>query len=82
MASRKTLNLENLQTLGAARLAEILIERATGNATIKWRRLELSTEAGVEAVAAAIGKRLATTELDEGRTVLDVWPGPQVLERF
>jgi hypothetical protein len=35
MASRKTPNLENLQALGAARLAEVLIELATGNATIK-----------------------------------------------
>ncbi len=60
MASKKTLNLDNLQALGARRLAEILLELGTGDAGVKRRlRLELNAEAGPEAVAAAIGKRLA-----------------------
>src|SRR3954453_20397158 len=59
-ASKKTLNLDNLQALGARRLAELLLELAAGDAAAKRRlRLELSAEAGPEAVAAAIGKRLA-----------------------
>jgi hypothetical protein len=43
MASNKTLNADNLETLGAARLAELLIEISDGNAMIKRRlRLELA----------------------------------------
>src|SRR4051794_41556185 len=60
MASKKTLNLDNLQALGARRLAGLLLELAAGDAAAKRRlRLELSAEAGPEAVAADIGKRLA-----------------------
>src|SRR4051812_11677470 len=60
-ASKKTLNLDNLQALGARRLAELLLELAAGDAAAKRRlRLELSAEAGPEAIAADIGKRLAT----------------------
>ena len=61
MASKKTLNLDNLEALGAKRLAEILLELGAGDAGIKRRlRLELSAEVGAEAVAADIGKRLTT----------------------
>ena len=43
MASKKTLNLDNLAALGPERLAAILIEVAAGNAEIKRRlRLELA----------------------------------------
>lgn len=43
MASNKTLNAKNLEALGAARLAELLIEVSIGNAAAKRRvRLELA----------------------------------------
>jgi predicted transposase YbfD/YdcC len=70
MASKKTLNLDNLQALGARRLAELLLELAAGDAAAKRRlRLELSAEAGPEAVAADIGKRLAA--LRQARSFVD-----------
>lgn len=61
MASPKTLNAKNLEALGAARLAALLIEVTTGSAAAKRRlRLELAGEAGVEAVRGEIAKRLTT----------------------
>ena len=70
MASKKTVNLANLEALGAKRLAEILLELGMGDAGVKRRlRLELSAEAGAEAVAADIGKRL--TRLRQARSVID-----------
>src|SRR3954449_9194334 len=58
-ASKKTLNLDNLEALGAKRLAGLLLELAAGDAAAKRRlRLELSAEAGPEAGAADIRKRL------------------------
>jgi hypothetical protein len=70
MASKKTLNLANLEALGAKRLAEILLELGTGDAGVKRRlRLELSAEAGPEAAAADIGKRLAA--LRQARSFVD-----------
>jgi hypothetical protein len=73
MAPRKAaVNLANLEALGAKRLAEILVELGSGDAGIKRRlRLELSAEAGAEAVAADIGKRLTT--LRQARLFVD-WP--------
>src|SRR3954449_12857833 len=69
-ASRKTLNLDNLEALGARRLAELLRELAAGDAAAKRRlRLELSAEVGPEAVAADIGKRLAA--LRQARSFVD-----------
>jgi len=42
MASKKTLNAENLEALGAQRLAELLMDIAEGDAATKRRlRLEL-----------------------------------------
>ena len=70
MAPKKAVNLANLEALGAKRLAEILIELGTQEAAIKRRlRLELSAEAGAEAVAADIGKRLTT--LRQARSIVD-----------
>jgi len=70
MASKKSVNLANLEALGAARLAELLLELSAGDAGIKRRlRLELSAEAGAEAVAADIGRRLAT--LRQARSFVD-----------
>jgi hypothetical protein len=76
MAPKKAaVNLANLEALGAKRLAEILLELGSGDAGIKRRlRLELSAEAGAEAVAADIGKRLTT--LRQARSFVD-WPKRQ-----
>ena len=72
MGSKKVVNLANLEALGARRLAELLLELGIGDAGIKRRlRLELSAEAGAEAVAGDIGKRL--TALRQGRSFVD-WP--------
>ncbi|WP_376094072.1 DUF6880 family protein [Roseomonas sp. CCTCC AB2023176] len=61
MASRKTVTADNLIALGAERLAAILVELAAGNPEVKRRlRLELAAETGGEAIAAQVGKRLAT----------------------
>ena len=71
MASKKTLNLDNLAALGPERLAAILIEVAAGNAEIKRRlRLELAAQAGGgDALAAEVGKRL--TALRNARSFVD-----------
>jgi uncharacterized protein DUF6880 len=71
MASKKTLNLDNLAALGPERLAAILIDVAAGNADIKRRlRLELAAQAGGgDALAAEVGKRL--TALRAARSFVD-----------
>src|SRR4051794_32877179 len=71
MASKKTLNQDNLAALGPERLAAILIELAAGNAEIKRRlRLELAAQAGGgDALAAEVGKRL--TALRTARSFVD-----------
>jgi hypothetical protein len=59
--AKKTLNTGNLEALGAARLAELLMEVSEGNAAAK-RRLRLAL-AGAESpaeVAKQVRKRLAT----------------------
>jgi hypothetical protein len=61
MASKKTLNADNLETLGAARLAHLLMEVSQGNAAIKRRlRLELAGAESPAEVAKQIRKRLET----------------------
>ena len=61
MASNKTLNAKNLEALGAARLAELLLEISTGNAAAKRRlRLELVGAESPREVAKEIRKRLTT----------------------
>jgi hypothetical protein len=71
MASKKTLNLDNLAALGPERLAAILIDVAAGNAEIKRRlRLELAAQAGGgDALASEVGKRL--TALRTARSFVD-----------
>ena len=70
MASKNTVTTDNLAALGAERLAAILIELAADHATIKRRlRLELAGEAGGDAIAAQIGKRLAA--LRSARSFID-----------
>ncbi len=52
MASKKTLNAINLEKLGAARLAELLIEVSNGNSGAKRRlRLELASAVSPDEVA-------------------------------
>ena len=69
-ASRKTVTLDNLATLGAERLAVILIELADGDAEVKRRlRLELAAQQGGDSIAAEIGKRI--TALRSARSFVD-----------
>lgn len=61
MASPKTLNAQNLEALGAARLAILLLELADGDAQTKRRlRLELASQSGGSDVADQVRKRIAT----------------------
>lgn len=66
--SRKTLNLANLEALGAERLAVILLEEAEGSATTKRRlRTELAAAMGPEDLTDEITKRLETIRTAKGR---------------
>ena len=59
MAAKTTLNAKNLETLGAPRLAGLLIELSTGNAAAKRKlRLELAGEASPQQLAQEVRKRL------------------------
>ena len=61
MASKKTLNVKNLEALGAQRLAELLIEISAGDAVAKRRlRLELAAAQSPAEVGREVRKRLAT----------------------
>ena len=61
MASKKTLNAKNLEELGAARLAQLLIEISTGNANHKRRlRMELVGNASGVELAREVRKRLGS----------------------
>ncbi|MBX3480139.1 MAG: hypothetical protein KF842_07040 [Caulobacter sp.] len=58
--SKKTLNAANLESLGAPRLAALMMEITEGQAAIKRRlRLELAGEAGPEDLAGELDKRMA-----------------------
>jgi len=60
MASKRTLNAANLETLGAAALAALLIEVSSGNAVIQRRlRLALAAADGADGAAQEVRKRLA-----------------------
>ena len=60
MAAKRTLNAKNLQQLGAAALAELLMEVSSGNAVIQRRlRLALASSDGAEGAAQEVRKRLA-----------------------
>jgi hypothetical protein len=61
MSAKSTLNAKNLASLGADRLAELLIELGAGNAAVKRRlRLELAAAQGSSTAAREVRKRLAT----------------------
>jgi hypothetical protein len=73
MAGKRALNAKNLETLGAAALAELLIEVSAGNAVIQRRlRLALAAAGGAEGAAQEVRKRLAaiarsTTFIDSAK---------------
>jgi hypothetical protein len=68
--SKKTLNAKNLESLGAQRLAELLIELGTSNAAVKRRlRLELAGSQSPGELAKEIRKRLTT--IARSRTFVD-----------
>ena len=70
MASKTTLNAANLETLGAERLAQLLIEVSEGNAGAKRRlRLELVGAGSPAELAAEVRKRIAT--IGRSRTFVD-----------
>lgn len=70
MASKRTLNARNLEALGAAALAELLIEVSGGNAVIQRRlRLALAAAEGVEGTMQEVRKRL--TAIDRATTFVD-----------
>ncbi len=61
MAAKTTLNAKNLESLGAGRLAELLLELATGNAAAKRKlRLALAGEASPRELAVQVRKRLVS----------------------
>lgn len=61
MALKTTLNVKNLEALGAGRLAELLIEISTGSALAKRRlRLELAGAHSPKDAAREISKRLTS----------------------
>ena len=60
MASKTQVNRDNLESLGATRLAELLLELAENDAAVRRRlRLELAATAAPHSVAAEVRKRLA-----------------------
>jgi hypothetical protein len=70
MASKKTVNLDNLAALGPERLATILVDLAEDDAEVRRRlRLELAAQAGADTIAAEIGKRI--TALRKARSFVD-----------
>jgi hypothetical protein len=61
MANRSSLNAKNLEALGAARLAELLLAHTEGDAAARRAlRLELAQQEGPLEIARAVRKRLAT----------------------
>src|SRR6476620_1811915 len=56
MASKKTVNLANLEALGAKRLAEILLELGMGDAGVKRRFRQAAYQAAAGSVCHRLGK--------------------------
>jgi Family of unknown function (DUF6880) len=70
MASKTKLNAENLEALGAQRLAQLLMDLADGDSATKRRlRLELTAHAAPETMAAEVRKRL--TQIGRARSFAD-----------
>lgn len=63
MAGRASLNAKNLEALGPARLAELLLRHTEGNAAARRAlRLALAEQQGPLELAQEVGKRLAAVE--------------------
>src|SRR5437763_11718949 len=70
---KSTLNAKNLEALGAARLAELLIELVHGNPAAKRRlRMELAGTRGTDALAKEVRNRI--TMMARSRSFVD-WHG-------
>lgn len=70
MASKSTLNLKNLEALGAERLAKLLIDISTGDAAAKRKlRLALASAEGPKEAAREIAKLL--TSIGRARTFVN-----------
>lgn len=79
MASKTTLNAKNLEALGTARLAELLIEISTGSAAHKRRlRMELAGSHGGAEVAREVRKRLVS--ISRARTFIN-WRKVKALKK-
>jgi hypothetical protein len=66
--SRKALNADNLEALGAARLAAILLDVADGQATTKRRlRMELAAQVGSDDLVLELEKHLDTVSAARGK---------------
>ena len=77
MASKKTLNTKNLETLGAKHLAELLVEISEGDAAAKRRlRMELAAAQSPSDLAKEVRKRLTT--IARSRSFVD-WQGVRSL---
>src|SRR5437868_8736348 len=71
--AKTTLNGQNLEALGALRLAELLIELSQGNATAKRRlRMELAGTRGTDVLAKEVRNRITT--MGRSRSFVD-WQG-------
>lgn len=78
MASKRTLNARNLEALGAAALAELLMEVSSGQAVIQRRlRLALAAAEGADGAAQEVRKRLAA--IDRARTFVGSARRPALL---
>jgi len=77
MAKKTTLNAKNLEALGAARLAELLLEITDGNAAAKRRlRMELAAMQSPADLAREVRKRLGN--IARARSFVD-WRGVRAL---
>ena len=77
MAAKIAFNAKNLEALGAARLAELLVEISAGDAAAKRRlRLELAAAKSPGDVAKEVRKRL--TAIARSRSFVD-WQGVRSL---
>src|SRR3954449_868787 len=77
VAAKTAINAKNLEALGAARLAELLVEISAGNAAAKRRlRLELAVAKSPGDVAKEVRKRLTT--IARSRSFVD-WQGVRLL---
>ncbi|MCP9934899.1 hypothetical protein KBZ08_13345 [Cyanobium sp. Candia 9D4] len=78
MASKRSLNARNLEALGAAALAELLMEVSSGQAVIQRRlRLALAAAEGAGDAAQEVRKRLAA--IDRARTFVGSARRPALL---